>query len=54
MSSIDIGLSLDSRSADKEVKTVSLEKKEAYFTTFAKKVYNNLQVIQNQNWSYFS
>ena len=48
MSSIDIDLSPDSRSADKELKAVSLEKKEAYFTAFAKQVCNNLPVIQNQ------
>ena len=47
------GLSLDSRSADKEQKPVPPEKSKAYVTTFAKKVGAQIPDTQNQKWSYF-
>ena len=47
------GLSLDSRSADKEQKAVTPEKSKAGVTTFAKNVGAQIPVTQNQRWSYF-
>ena len=47
------GLSLDSRSADKEQKAVTPKKSKACVTTFAKKVVAKIPVTQNQNWSCF-
>ena len=44
-----IGLNLDSRSADKELKAVTPEKSEACVTAFTKKL---VSVNQNQKWSY--
>ena len=41
----DLGLSLDSRSADKEQKAVTPEKSKACVTTFAKKVGTQLSYI---------
>ena len=42
------GLSLDSRSAEKEQKAVTPEKRKACVTTFAKKVGAQIPVTQNQ------
>ena len=41
----DLGMSLDSKWADKDLKAVMAEKSKAYVTTF--------QVVKNQEWSYF-
>ena len=45
-------MSLDSRSADKEQKAMTLEKSKACVTTFAKKVGTQILVTQNQMWPY--
>ena len=47
------GFSLDLRSADKELKAVTPEKKSLCVTTFTKKVGAQIPVAQNQRWSYF-
>ena len=47
------GLSLDSRSADREEKVVTPENSKACVTTFAKKVGTQILVTQNQMCSYF-
>ena len=44
----DLGLSFDSKSADKELKAVTPEKNKACVTAFFKKVGNNLPVTINQ------
>ena len=48
------GVSLDSRSADKELKVVTPEKSKACVTTFAIKVGAKIPVAQNQKCSYFT
>ena len=53
----ELSMSLDSKSADKELKAVTPEKSKAYVTTFTKMLVttstsNNLPVIKNQKWSY--
>ena len=47
------GLSLDSRSADKELKAVTTEKTKACVTTFDQKVGASIPVTLDQMWSYF-
>ena len=51
-SNSDLGLSLDSKSADKELKVATPEKSKACITAFTKKVGNNFPVTKNQMWSY--
>ena len=53
MVSADLGISLDSNSADKELKAVTPEKSKACLIAFTKKVGNNLPVVKNQKWTYF-
>ena len=50
----DLGMSLDSKSADKELKMVTHEKAKLALTAFTKKDGNNFPVTKNQNWSYFA
>ena len=47
------GLSLDSRSADKELKAVTTDKSKACVTFVSKKVGALVPVTQDQEWSYF-
>ena len=49
----DLALSLDSKSADKEIKVVTPEKSKACVTAFTEQFGNNLPVNKNQKWSYF-
>ena len=49
----DLGMSLDSKSADKELKAVTPEKSKSCITTFTKKIGNSLPAVKNQRWSYF-
>ena len=45
----DLGLSLDSKLAGKELKVVTPEKRKACITTFTKKVGNNLPVSKTRS-----
>ena len=43
----DLGMNLDSKSADKELKAVTPEKSKSFVTTFTKKLVTTFQISRN-------